>query len=375
MEELQFYIRVITLFFCILIFTIVIGCGPTQPKEFEPRNDGICEKKCWFRSCSGGKASLGGVQLNFNKTCEAFCIWTNSKDSTKGQCSKSVSLKRAIAVVSKGYFIDCSPCKNQTTIVVRESLISDEQFECHGQGMVSSFTARQEYCTNPHVSNITNSTRNAWITIDMGGYHLLSKINFYPSIRSNDQSNSKNITLKFSDESTKEFMAEKGPTSSISINPVKNTRTIQISGITKDTFVERGSGVGFSRIQLFESLARCCDALDVQARTNTKIDKTIPGKYYYYREYKGNPVYKQAIDNDSNLQPLYLFYHTNRWVIESVVGQIISSKGVQLFGMIRYNGKYICPSTVGNRWTYREDNNGLVKRSGEEKISVSCSTT
>ena len=116
----------------------------------------------------------------------------------------------------------------------------------------------------------------------------------------------------------------------------------------------------------------CCDTLGIMAETQTDLDKIIPGKYQYYRDYQGYPSYKKKTnDDDSSSLPLFLFYNENRWVMEPKLGSITSGSGKELWGMVRYNGSYVCPEDVGKGWMYYSDSSGIVNEV-DETIIVAC---
>ena len=99
--------------------------------------------------------------------------------------------------------------------------------------------------------------------------------------------------------------------------------------------------------------------------TNTDLDGRILGQYRFNEDYYGYPVYKKT-----SFPHLYLFYHENRWVLESKVGKVMHPTGRELWGWIRYNGTYICPNTVGQQWMYYADSVGIMGI--DNTINVSC---
>ena len=79
---------------------------------------GICEKNCSQTFCQGGNPSNGGIQLNINKTCERYCVWTrkSSEIYIPGDCVLSIPTGKVNKIVN------CHPCK-RIRIETLESLI------------------------------------------------------------------------------------------------------------------------------------------------------------------------------------------------------------------------------------------------------------
>jgi hypothetical protein len=113
----------------------------------------------------------------------------------------------------------------------------------------------------------------------------------------------------------------------------------------------------------------CCNTLNISAKTNTNIDKLIVGKYNYDHYHNGYPVYKKVADSD-----LYLFYDKDRWILERQVQESKTAEGKKSSGIIKYKGDYICPDSVGKRWTYRTGNFNNIT-TADQSINVTCSTS
>lgn len=119
----------------------------------------------------------------------------------------------------------------------------------------------------------------------------------------------------------------------------------------------------------------CCDTLEIKADTKTEIDEVVPGKYFYYQDYQGYPAYKKKPSTPlSSAFPLYLFYNENRWILEPTLGSTTTLTGKELWGLLRYNGSYMCPESVGNQWMYYADSSGIVDTI-DETIVVTCSSS
>ena len=140
------------------------------------------------------------------------------------------------------------------------SKINDEGFTCYGQTTNSAYTARSDYCTNPPKSNhIQNSNETtAWIKIDLQENHFLSQIKFRPRFRPVTVGDPKKIKFTYSDGNFEEFGVGKVSsvvgTDSITINPIKKTQTISITGLTKDMFEEGSTRFGYSSIEIYRCI-------------------------------------------------------------------------------------------------------------------------
>ena len=68
---------------------------------------GICENDCSHTFCQGGNPNHGGVQLNINKTCENYCVWTrnSSEKYIPGDCVLSIPAGKVFKMAN------CHPCK------------------------------------------------------------------------------------------------------------------------------------------------------------------------------------------------------------------------------------------------------------------------
>ena len=118
----------------------------------------------------------------------------------------------------------------------------------------------------------------------------------------------------------------------------------------------------------------CCNILSISAKTKTEIDKLIAGKYYYEHYYNGHPVYKKVADGNRSVPDLYLFYDQGRWILETQVQESKTAEGTQTSGIIKYKGNYICPDSVGKRWSYRTGNFKNITTI-DATIKVSCSSS
>ena len=115
----------------------------------------------------------------------------------------------------------------------------------------------------------------------------------------------------------------------------------------------------------------CCKEIEITSTTGESIDSKIQGRYKFegpYTSPEGTRPYYKRVQN--SWDAMYLFYHENRWVAESVLGATTHSSGSQLHGWIRYEGTFICPEDVGNQWRYWSTSSG--SQPAGNKISVNA---